>query len=595
MHHPPIRRELASLTAFMNALWREWPAAQYHSAQADIAGHAGMLKLPLSRPAGALLVPVQHYSRAGRHRFEGSLYFAPAEGLTFEVDFAQAVALLAGEPTLAPGSSEDARRLFLRRVLDSASNLLSAQQQRQADLQQLAWPQADYLAAEQGLVYGHAVHPTPKSRDEFTNEDLARYSPEFAGRTALCWFAVRDAALWQTDVGGMSASAQLEALLASDPALAQLRADYPAEHGWHCLPVHPWQARSLRQSASYLHWQRLNLLVDLGEAGSDWFPTSSLRTLYAPQAPAMLKFSLSVRLTNSQRVLQPEEVARGRLIHGAFASPLGQAFQRRCPTLGILHETAALALRQPDGQPLAESFVILRDNPFKAGSSAYVMATFCQDGVDGAPSMASRLLHSLAEREQRPLQAVCLDWFERFLEVALKPFLIAQADYGILVSAHQQNTVLALEGGYPAGMWFRDCQGTTFRAETISALAPYVPGIAAASELSFDEPMTNRLFGYYLIVNNLLNLIATLDMDGVIDAATLCQRTRTFLQVLRAEPLKYPHFIDFLLDAPELMSKGNFMICFGNLNETTQPEGSFRSYVPLPNPFAEAKPCPTSH
>ena len=74
--------------------------------------------------------------------------------------------------------------------------------------------------------------------------------------------------------------------------------------------------------------------------------------------------------------------------------------------------------------------------------------------------------------------------------MALKPFLIAQADYGILVSAHQQNTVLALEGGYPAGMWFRDCQGTTFRAETISCagcpMCPALPGRQRA------EPSTSR-------------------------------------------------------------------------------------------------------
>lgn len=582
-----IRREVASVSAFMNALWREWPQAQWRSAQeCPYAGPGGSLYLPLTRPQGAIVVQLQHFSPAGRHRFSGLLQCVIGEGPAFEVDFAQAVAFLAVEPTLAAGTGDDSRRLFLRRVLDSAANLLDAETARRDELSDLAWPQADHIAAEQGLIYGHAVHPTPKSRDEFTSEDLARYSPEFGGRTPLAWFALKGEALWQTDSGAASAQSQLEALVASDPALAALPRDYPLEQGWRWLPVHPWQASVLRQSDSYRHWQQQEKLVDLGEIGADWFPTSSLRTVYAPHAPAMLKFSLSVRLTNSKRVLQPAEVARGRLIHGAFASRLGQELQRRCPTLGILHETAALALATPDGDALAESFVIFRDNPFKPGATAYVMATFCQDGVDGAPSMAARLIRDLAARDARPVDELAIEWFDRFLELALKPFLIAQADYGFLFSAHQQNTVLAIEGGWPAGIWFRDCQGTTFRSETIAQLADEVPGITAAAELAFDENMTNRLFGYYLIVNNVLNLVSTLGADGVIDEATLAARARAFLQTLRGEPLKYPHFIDYLLNSPELMSKGNFMICFANLNETTQPEGSFRSYVPLANPFA---------
>ncbi|GAB3263192.1 IucA/IucC family protein [Chitinimonas naiadis] len=595
MDNHNIRSEVASLAAFMNALWREWPQAQRQQAgDGALHGQGGALCLPLTRPAGTLIVPLQHFSPAGRHRFEGSLHFAPSQGAAFRLDFAQAVALLAGEPTLAPGTCDTARRLFLRRVLDSAANLLAAESSRRTELAALAWPAADYLAAEQGLVYGHAVHPTPKSRDEFTPADLARYSPEFGGRTPLAWFAVRGEALWTTDVGAVPAMAQLDALVASDPALATMAADYPVSNGWHWLPVHPWQAQVLRQTATYRYWRERNALVDLGEIGTDWFPTSSLRTVYAPHAPAMLKFSLSVRLTNSKRVLQLAEVSRGRLIHGAFASQLGRDLQQRCPSLGILHESAALALLTPDGEPLAESFVIFRDNPFPPGTTAYVMATFCQDGVDGAPSMATRLIHSLAQQQQRPSAEVAIEWFDRFLAVALKPFLIAQADYGFLFSAHQQNTVLSLEDGWPAGFWFRDCQGTTFRTETIAALANEVPGIEAASELAFDEPMTNRLFGYYLIVNNVLNLVATLGADGVVAEATLAARMRTFLQGLRSEPLKYPHFIDYLLDSPELMSKGNFMICFADLNETTQPEGSFRSYVPLSNPIA-VKPAQPVH
>ncbi|MFC3814595.1 IucA/IucC family protein [Lysobacter sp. GCM10012299] len=592
MDMPSICREPASLSAFMNSLAREWSHAQWlepgtltlksHEA---LALPAGALRLPMTQPAGALVVPVRHRSAAGRHRFTGAVWFAPRDGEAFEIDFAQAASMLAAEPTLRPGATLDQRRVFLRRVLDSAGTVLRAQAQRRDDLLRLAWPDADYLDAEQALVHGHAVHPTPKSRDEFSDEDLARYSPELAGRTPLCWFALRDRALWRTDVGVECADGQIAMLVAADPAVATALAGFRREDGWFCLPVHPWQARALRSTPAYAHWLRQGDLVDLGELGLPWFPTSSLRTMYAPHAPSMLKFSLSVRLTNSRRVLQPAEVARGRQIHDAFASAQGQALQLECPTLRILHETAALALADVDGQPVPESFVILRDNPFVPGNHAYVLATFCQDGIDGMPSMASRLITELARRRGRDRGAVAIDWFERFVQTVVRPFLLAHGNHGFLFSAHAQNTVVAIEAGWPAGVWFRDCQGTTFHAETIAALSASVPGIDAASGLSFDEAMTERLLGYYLIVNNVFSLVATLGADGVIDEAILLSRLRDALLELRAGPLRHPHFIDYLLSSPVLWSKGNFMICFGDVDETTRPEASFGSYVAMANPL----------
>lgn len=573
--------DVASLNAFANALWREWPQARLqHTAAGEM-----QLVLPLTQPGGTLHLPVRQASLAGRHRFDGRVLWQTSAGLQ-PLDFTRMVALLAAEPTLAPGSHHRTRRLFLRRVLDSAANIDRAESARVDAMTGLAWPQADYLAAEQGLIYGHAVHPTPKSRDEFTADDVVRYSPELAGRTSLAWFAVREEALWCSAVDGSDAKAQLQAVLQADPAMAAYCQRFAACDGWTLLPVHPWQANVLRQHAAYRHWLARGSLHDLGEAGGDWFPTSSLRTLYAPQAPAMLKFSLSVRLTNSRRVLQPAEVGRGRLIHAAFASSLGQRLQQQCPTLRILHETAALALAWPDGQPLAESFVILRDNPFRSGSTHYVMATLCQDGMQGMSSMVSRLVQTLAGQRGQALSEVTTQWFDRFLHCALTPFLIAQARYGFLFSAHAQNTVLAIEGGWPAGIWFRDCQGTTFRPETIAALAGEVPGIEAASELAFDENMTNRLFGYYLIVNTVFGLITALAADGCADERALLRQLRHHLVVLRREPLAYPHFIDYLLHSPQLMAKGNFMICLCDVNETTDAGASFRSYVPLSNPLS---------
>ena len=596
--HPP--GELASNNAFLNALLREWPHWQHHikaplpvDLEEQRAGVAGGVLLLLPEHQLSVWLPVTHWSVVSRHQF-GSPFWKVSKsgekaGELRRCSLQELATLVASEPAIV-GSHDANRRSwqFLRRIADSALNLADAEVARRDDMDQLAWPGADYLAAEQGLIYGHPTNPSPKSREEFSAEDVRAYSPEFAARFPLEWLALAPEAVWSIDCDQQPPQQRLSDLINDDPALRDVSARAGLPEDWLLLPLHPWQARTLRGHAAYGHWQRNGKLKELGALGADWYPTSSLRTLYAPNQRYMLKHSLSVRLTNSKRVLQKSEVTRGALVHGAFMSPLGQRLTTCCPTLSIMHERAVFALADPSGDPVIESFVLLRDNPFPKHQTAYVMATLCQDGVDGAPGMLGKLIKTLAGREQQPAGEIAGRWFSGFLDVALRPFLIAMSEFGFLFSAHQQNMVLALDDGYPSRVYFRDCQGTTFSEATIQQLQPYVPGIEAARELQFDQTEINRLIGYYLIVFNVFHVISALGASGVGDEMKLVALLRTFLLKLKAEGLDNPAFVDHLLNAPQLESKGNFMICLRNINETTEMNDSFRTYVPIINPICHA-------
>lgn len=591
--------ELASSNAFLNALLREWVQWQHHpicpfslnfslnqsNGQADAKG--GIL-LSLADHQLSVWLPLVHYSVVGRHIFSLPLWLVSKSDskIVRNCGLLELAALVASDTVI--GGQRSTNRgswLFLKRVADSAINLADAEVAREKDMHQLAWPKAGYLDAEQGLIYGHPVHPTPKSRDEFSSAEVRAYGPEFASMFSLEWLALSPDAVWSVDCEEQSAQQRLSGLLANDLELRDAVAQANIPPNWILLPVHPWQTRVLRHCPAYQHWQRAGKLKELGVLGQKWYPTSSVRALFAPNEQYMLKHSLSVRLTNSTRVLQQSEVARGALVYGAFMSPLGQQLSKRCPTLTILHERAAFALANPAGGPLIESFVLLRDNPFKAHDKAYVMATLCQDGLNGAPGMLGKLIQTLAKREQQPLSDVARQWFNRFLEVALRPFLIAMSDFGFLFSAHQQNIILGLDNGYPSCVYFRDCQGTTFTPDTIQQLQPYVPGIEAACELRFNQTEINRLYGYYLIVNNVFNVISALGIAGVANEAQLVADLRQFLVQLKVQGLNNPAFVDYLLNSAQIESKGNFMICLRNVNETIELDGSFSSYVPMSNPI----------
>ncbi|NKC49678.1 hypothetical protein HED54_22935 [Ochrobactrum anthropi ATCC 49188] len=74
--------------------------------------------------------------------------------------------------------------------------------------------------------------------------------------------------------------------------------------------MHPWQASRLSLRPDIQQLERQGKLIDLGSSGPDWRATSSLRAIYSRESDWMLKFSLSLRLTNSRRIVEPSECLR---------------------------------------------------------------------------------------------------------------------------------------------------------------------------------------------------------------------------------------------------------------------------------------------
>ncbi|MDR8305548.1 IucA/IucC family siderophore biosynthesis protein, partial [Acinetobacter baumannii] len=77
------------------------------------------------------------------------------------------------------------------------------------------------------------------------------------------------------------------------------------------------------------------LIKDLGEAGAPWLPTTSSRSLYCAASRDMIKFSLSVRLTNSVRTLSVKEVKRGMRLARLAQTDDWQTLQARFPTFRV--------------------------------------------------------------------------------------------------------------------------------------------------------------------------------------------------------------------------------------------------------------------
>ncbi|MGW6210659.1 IucA/IucC family protein [Streptomyces sp. NPDC055109] len=448
-----------------------------------------------------------------------------------------------------------------------------------------------FLAAEQALLLGHPLHPTPKGREGLSDAEGALYSPELRGSFPLHWMAVAPSVLasdsaW-TERGRPVSAEQLTRRLAG-PDLV-LPDGYAA-----ALPLHPWQMRELKHRTETAALLDAGLLLDLGPLGDAWHPTSSVRTVHRSGAPAMLKLSLGLRITNSRRENLRKELHRGVEVHRLLRSGLCKEWQAVHPGFDIVRDPAWLAVDGPDGRPVQGLDVMIRHNPFgpadDAGCVAGLVSPRPHESADGRPLMRSRLtalVTGLAARTGRPRGAVAAEWFLRYLEHVVRPVLWLDSEAGIALEAHQQNTLLLLDpDGWPTGGRYRDNQGYYFRASRRADLDARLPGIGEHSDTFVSDEVTDERFAYYLAINNVLGLIGAFGSQRLADERLLIAAFRRFLSDVATGPARLRTTMPaLLLDSPVLRCKANLLTRLHGLDELVGPVDTQSVYVSISNPL----------
>ncbi|MCX3060532.1 iron transporter [Streptomyces sp. GXMU-J5] len=492
-------------------------------------------------------------------------------------------------PAAATGDGQD----LVARVADSLRRtavFIADRRRRPADASDR------FLAAEQALILGHPLHPTPKSREGLSEAEAHRYSPELRGAFAPHWLAVAPDVLAQDSAwtvrGRAVPAADITSRLAG-PGLA-----LPDGHA--ALPVHPWQLRELRHRPTTAALLDAGLLRDLGPHGDPWFPTSSVRTLYRPGSPSMLKLSLGLRITNSRRENLRKELHRGVEVHRLLRAGVAVRWHAVHPEFDIVRDPAWLAVNDPSGAPVPGLDAILRHNPFGPEHDASCVAGFVSPrpapgGTGGTGEgerrgVTSRLADTvtrLARRTGRPRTAVAAEWFLRYLEHVVRPVLWLDGEIGIALEAHQQNTLLLLDpDGWPAGGRYRDNQGYYFRESRRVELDRTLPGIGTHSDTFVSDEVTDERFAYYLAINNVLGLIGAFGSQRLADEELLLAAFRRFLTNAASGPDRLRSTLpQLLLDTSTLRCKANLLTRLHGLDELVGPVDTQSVYVTIANPL----------
>ncbi|MBT2363812.1 iron transporter [Streptomyces sp. ISL-10] len=567
LDHPDPRR--AADAAAIENLLRCW-VRENNLAPPD----GNTLRIPLHASGTALLVPVRYWSATGWHRFGlPSLESSPHDATT--TDAVTVAALLGREAGGAEGTD------LVGRVADSVQRTAQFIAHRR---RLPAAPEAAdlFLSAEQSLLLGHPLHPTPKSREGLSDAESRLYSPELYGAFPLHWLAVDRSVL-----AGDSAWTERGRTLAAEQLTSRLAGDLQVPGDCAALPLHPWQARDLRHRPAVAALLDAGLLHDLGPHGADWHPTSSVRTVHRPGAPAMLKLSLGLRITNSRRENLRKELHRGVEVHRLLRAGLAEQWRAAHPGFDIVRDPAWLAVDTPDGEPVPGLDVMLRHNPFHHGDDAVCIAALTSPrpwpGRTGTHSRLSDTVERLAARTGRPVAAVAAEWLLRYLDQVVRPLLWLDATAGIALEAHQQNTLVLLDPeGWPVGGRYRDNQGYYFRQSHRDALERRLPGIGRDSDTFVSDDVTDERFAYYLGINNVLGLIGAFGAQRLADERVLLAAFRRFLatHVRLGSPLP-----TLLLEAPTLRAKANLLTRLHGLDELVGPVDTQSVYVTIANPL----------
>ncbi|MDU5779607.1 MAG: IucA/IucC family protein [Pantoea sp.] len=564
---------------FLNAFFRETRDWKY---VADAApGQMQHIDLPLSS-SQTIRLPLRYFSPTQHHQYQFPAQLISPDSPEGEaISFATLVSLILAKPAIRAELASDVIERFRQRVGESHAHTWQAINLRHR------WPELrkkplSFAEAEQALLVGHAFHPAPKSHEPFNEAEARRYLPDFASDFPLHWLSV-DSEYVAGESLGLSLRARLLRVAAqSAPALLS----HFTDRRW-LIPMHPWQARHLLSQAWCQQLVANGALADLGEYGSAWLPTSSSRSLYSPASSDMIKFSLSVRLTNSVRTLSVKEVKRGMRLARLAQTPRWQSLQMDYPTMRVMQEDGWAGLRAADGAIQEESLMAFRVNSLFETPTAQtnVLVSLTQAAPDGGDSLLAAAVRRVSVRLGLTLAQAAQCWLNAYCERVLLPLFGAEANYGLVLLAHQQNILVEMQQDLPVGLLYRDCQGSGFTENAADWLAQINE---ADAENGFSREQVLRYFPYYLLVNSTLAVTAALGAAGFDTEERLMALVRDRLAALRT-CVSDTRSLDYVLDSRHWNCKGNFNCYLYDHNENTIADPAV-IYFDFQNPFYREKP-----
>lgn len=588
----PISRRLAenaSVRGLLNSFLREIGAFDIRCEGAesglfppDEQGELFTVELPHSkkRIAGQFV----YYSEIGQHQYGSSFYMADCGGVLSPVESDRLIGAIVEEVSLYDEDMKRSERLSelrgqiensMRKMRFYIAGALERGKSGKSD-------RLDYVGSEQTLLAGHPFHPTPKSSEGFTDEELPVYAPEFQAAFKLHYFAVSAELVEEERLDGFedaispAVTVQAERLLGERLPLYRL------------IPLHPWQAQYVKRDEAVRQMLQDKTLIDLGPLGYHVYPTSSVRTVWDPEWGYFFKLPLHVRITNFIRENTVEQVRRtidaAKILNSLDIFHSRGSFQI-LPETGYRTVRCGAAAGSPDTyERLAASFaVVFRKAEQLAGSESrhsFVVASLLESFPgEREPKLIQAIRQSHDGRIPDPKE-----WLAAYLRISMLPLLKLLADSGVSLEAHVQNSLVAIENGMPSRFYVRDLEGISVDRDRAEHAGWVQTLVSADSPVLYSAEEAWFRLKYYFFVNHLGALVHTLAWHHRIGEKQLWTVVRRLLEDEQNESScsRLRDYIGDLLTNAKLPAKANLISRF-------QQRGESPLYVDIPNPIYHCK------
>lgn len=566
----------------------EWESEIQSEFPIEQENYESILVIPFDSQSVNLYVPVYCKSETGRHIFSSHMYQQVKEEDLKRLDFLTLIHYLQKDLSERAAKPVQTEELVLRTIL-SYQTTKGILENRSQNYEECYQTEKTFLQSEQSLLIGHQLHPTPKSIQGIDEDETYIFSPERKGAFQLHYFLAKEELVEEDSAAPQTATSMIKEELKRDPLVSEaFKSKYCRKDRDSLVPVHPLQARKLLGREDVQYQIASGKLSYLGPQGSDFYPTSSVRTLYHRDASYMYKFSIPVKITNSLRVNKRKELDRGvevsRLLHNVLKNEMKVLH----PSFKIIEDPAYITLKL-DGEESGFE-VVIRENPFQREEDqrTTLLAALCQDHIDGGKSHLANVIDQISDREGISTVQASENWFQRYLEISLRPLYWMYTAYGIALEPHQQNALVKLdESGYPGMFYSRDNQGYYFMESYAENLRQAVPDLNEKSDTICADSIAEERFRYYFFFNNLFGLINAFGVNRLIDEQRLLSMLKNELQELFKQYGDGTHLIHSLLNEEMLPCKANLLTRVHGMDEL---EGSLEAqsvYTSVKNPLFE--------
>ncbi|WP_399630219.1 IucA/IucC family protein [Sporosarcina sp. SG10008] len=581
--------ENATFQAFMNCYIREVSSGHWVKKEewikeqrlSILITEAHMLELELPMQNTRFAFGVEYKSLVGRHTFGVALKYCTKQKqwlledkLTILITLIQELHLMAK----ADGCSELSSCFdeLILRIIESYQTMANYIEKSLEDKKPNG-ANDTFIEAEQSLLFGHWLHPTPKSRQGMANWQQTSFAPELQGSFQLHYFRVDRKIVKESSVLERSASELIsQSLTKSQPDFVKSEKD--------CLiPMHPLQAQWLLQQQYVKKAIAEGLIKYEGALGAFYTATSSIRTVYSSNEEMMYKFSIPVKITNSLRVNRTHELKAG-IVMARLMNKID--FLQNHSSFQMIDDPAYMTVEFPN-QTESGFEVIFRSNIFPKGHDEGIcmIAALVQEPLPKEKSRLCQLIMKLAQSEFRSLESVSLDWFKAYWKCAIESLLRLYDEYGIALEAHQQNSVLDISSGYPTTYYYRDNQGYYLSKTYKEELLSIEPSLHETEELFYEDALIHDRFSYYLFMNQLFPVISRFGADQLVDEKVLLKWSIDQLHLLEKEFTGHGKaFVRNILKQENLAFKANLLTRFHDVDEL-EAELEQAVYTKIPNPF----------